>query len=351
MLTSIAAVLDSGRWSDGPATLELERQWASAAGPVYHSVATSSAGTALTMISRLLRPRSTVLVPAVSYLADVSCLLAGGVRVHVVDVQPDTGQMSAEAVGEAHAKLRAEGADVSAVLALPLGGWITPDLAQIDEFCRSEHLFLMVDGAHAHGATYHGTPLSWFGDAVVYSFYPTKMVAASEGGIIITRHEGLATSLRHMRNYGCQVPNEPEMLGENYRMAEVSAAMAVVQTDSLVQRQALRGAVAREYDAALPPGYLPLRVDNSQPSWYKYVVVCTDADARNLLLSRLQSAGVSPSGYVFPVPVVYHRCFDSVLAPVAVPGAHAWCTRHVCLPLYDGILPREVEQVLSALSP
>src|SRR5206468_3016712 len=120
---------------------------------------------------------------------------------------------------------------------------------------RACGITLKGDAARAHGGAYHRRPVGGFGEAAMFSFTPTKNLTTGEGGLVTTNDENLASKLRLLRNHGQTSLYHHELLGYNWRITELQAAMGVAQTKKL------DGILARKWANA---AYLRKRLsDNS----------------------------------------------------------------------------------------
>src|SRR5438552_17641876 len=111
-----------------------------------------------------------------------------------------------------------------------IGGLISPDILAVRQLCERRGLFLLEDAAHAHGSSYDGLLAGSFGVAGTFSFYPTKVITAGEGGMIVTADERLRDEAVVYRDQGKAgfLGGEHIRLGAAWRMSEVHAAIALV---------------------------------------------------------------------------------------------------------------------------
>lgn len=255
-------VLDSQRWAEGPMVERFEAAWAE-----QHRVGAVAVGSwtggALAALEYLGVRGRAVVVPSNTFMATPLAVEAAGGRVVFGDCRRDDLCLSFAEVE----RLVAEH-DPAAVVLVHIGGHIAFDTERIAAFCASRGVALIEDCAHAHGARWHGRAPGSFGDAGIYSLYATKTISTGEGGVLVSRDEGLLDFARAYRNYG---KPDHAVHGLNFRMSEFTAALGLVQTDRLPDIVEWKNAVARD---RLDPHH-PDRVtlpDGMVSGLYKYIV-------------------------------------------------------------------------------
>jgi perosamine synthetase len=348
ILARINEALVSGQLTLGPNGRELEEQFA-ARHQVPHAVAVSSGTSALEIILRALGVDGLeVLVPANTFFATAAAALHAGARVRFVDCDPETMAID---VDDAAALI---GPDTAAIVVVHIGGLITPGIHELTQLCESRGVALVEDAAHAHGSAFDGVPAGNFGVAASFSFYPTKVVAGGEGGMIVTRDATIAEEARVYRDQGKGSfhANFHTRLGANWRMSEPHAVIALSQLRRLDEFIAARQTIAARYDAAIAGiGLRGLAIPaRAHCNYYKYVEFLPDGVDRTKLKQLLRSEyDIGLSGEVYDTPL--HR--QPVFAPLAdrpLPGAEWLCARHVCLPLYPSLELSEADFVVTSLA-
>lgn len=321
---------------------------------VPFAVATSSGTSALEIIFRALDLGGReVVVPANTFFASAAAVIHAGGRPRLADVEPDTFALSARSV---EAALTPE---TAAVVLVHIGGLITPEIDAIGRLCDERGLVLIEDAAHAHGSTWRGRPAGSFGHAAAFSFYPTKVIASGEGGMIVTSDERLRDVARIFRDQGKDgfVGGRHVQLGYAWRMSELHAAVGRVHLERLDEFIGVRRGVAARYDDALGgiERLAPLREPvDAKSNYYKYPVLLAPGIDRALFKDRLRAEhGVSCSGEVYATPLHHEPIFADIdMAPGAASlrGAEDVCARHVCLPIHSDMTESEVDHVASAVA-
>jgi len=334
----VKQILDSGRLTLGPFTEKFEKEWARYVG-VKHAVAVSSGTSALYIIYRYLRDQglSDITIPTNTFAATASAAIQAGLKVRLRDMDEDAKGL--------------------AKVVVHIGGY--PELIP-------ENGLIIEDACHAHGSLLCGQTLGSFGYASAFSFYPTKLMACGEGGMLCTNDGSLAEFARCLRDQGKRDFNSNEIvrLGTNARMTEISAAMGLCQLRTLPKALERRREIARIYDQKL--GDLAYRT-LGLPNYYKYVVLLPwvlantsgpmdDASKLSRMRKKREEIkthlrlkkGISCSGEVYWPPLHMQPAFEGFKRG-SYPKAEEFCSRHLCLPIYPGLEDGEAVYVAEAL--
>jgi perosamine synthetase len=187
-----------------------------------------------------LAPGDEVLVPCMSFHASATSVLAVNAVPVFVEVKPDTYCLDPD---DAKAKVTP---NTRAILVVHLGG-NTADMDAVLALARRHSLRVIEDCAQALGVTYRGRPVGSLGDAGVYSLTETKNITCGEGGVVVTDDPRIALKARLIRNHGEGVAEASwaddelvNVVGMNYRLTDLQAAVAIAQLASLDDRNAVR---------------------------------------------------------------------------------------------------------------
>ena len=301
---ALAEVVASGRVGQGPKVKEFEAAFSASQG-VRHAVATSSCTTALhlALIVAGIGPGDDVVVPSLSFIATANAVTYVGARPVFCDVDPTTGNVTAETI---HAALTL---DTRAVIVVDQGG-VPVDLAPIRELCDRHEITVIEDAGSAVGSQYTGRPVGTGAEVAVWSFHPRKILTTGEGGMLTTHRADWAARARTLREHSMSVspadrhgslPAPPEVyleIGFNYRMTDLQAAVGVVQLRRLAEIVERRREIAAAYVAGLA-GLKGLRfvadppygTTNFQSFWVE--VLPGFPVSRDVLLARLADAGIA----------------------------------------------------------
>ena len=233
---AVMKVMDGSILVHGPVASNFEEHFAAfTSAPNAVSVSSCTAGMHLIYFALGYGPGDEVIVPAQTHIATAHAVELTGAKPVFVDAEIDTGNIDINAI-ESAINSRTRAIAVVHYLGVPV------DMPKVLKIAKKHNLFLLEDCALAPGAKVDGTHVGLHGDAGVFSFYPVKHLTTAEGGMIILKDAELAKQLKLLkafgvnRNYGeRKIPGmyDTEVLGFNYRMSEIHAAIGVEQMKKL----------------------------------------------------------------------------------------------------------------------
>jgi perosamine synthetase len=240
------------------------------------------------------------------------------------------------------------------VIIVHIGGIISPEIEAIRAWCDQKGYWLFEDAAHAHGSALNGHLAGSFGIAGSYSFFATKVMTCGEGGMVVTSDDDLAHQVALYRNHGKPEPwvSYHTHLGSNWRMSEITAAIALARLARLDEMIEARDRLATRYTALLAervPILHPV-LPKGRCSWYKYIVVLPEGIDRATVKQRMKERGISLAGEVYSTPLHQQPVLAYLAADGPYPHADDVCQHHICLPIYPGLSDESAEQVVSALA-
>lgn len=254
---AVAEVIRSGWVAQGPRVAEFERRFARTQQAAY-AVATSNCTTALhlALLVAGVHRGDDVVVPSFSFIATANAPTYVGARPVFADVDPLTGNLTAETV------MAALTPETTAVIAVDQGG-VPVDLDGIREVCDALGIVVVEDAACAAGSTYRGRPVGAGAEIAAWSFHPRKILTTGEGGMLTTSNAEWAERARRLREHAMSVsaadrhasvlapPEEYGEIGFNFRMTDLQAAVGIVQLDRLPEVVARRRELAAVYGKAI----------------------------------------------------------------------------------------------------
>lgn len=347
ILRQIDECLRSGQLTLGANGRLLEAEFAAAHG-VEHAISVSSGTSAVEIPLRVLECRDgEVLIQANTFFATAAAALSAGARIRFVDCDPATMAMDPAALEAAI------GPQTVGVVVVHVGGYIPPAIRDIQRICDEHGIWLVEDAAHAHGSSLDGQMAGSFGVAGAFSFYPTKVIAGGEGGMIVTNDPHFVDEAKIYRDQGKAsfLTNDHTRLGYNWRMSEPHAVIALTQLRRLGEFVDHRRHVAARYDRALADGPVtPLAIPpNSRSNYYKYVAFLPPGADRAMVKKRMREEfDVGLSGEVYELPLHLQSVFEP-WADGPLPGAEEACARHVCLPVSAVMTDEQVDLVVTGL--
>ena len=262
-----------------------------------HVVAVSSGTAALhtTLMALGVKPGDEVVVPSLTFVATANVVLACGAKPLFVDVKKDYN-IDPESFKKA--------ANKRTKVVIPVHVYGYPaDMDEIREVASSRGIAVVEDAAESLGATYKGTQTGKLSDAGCFSMYATKVVTSGEGGAISTDDDGLAEKLRLVRNHGMVHGYDTRVLGFNYRLPEISAAIASVQMDKLdgfLQARAKNAKFLTERVSSAPGVEFTQDAEDRKHVYYLYTLHLRKK--RDQVLKALNAAGVGAAVY-WKIPV------------------------------------------------
>jgi perosamine synthetase len=226
-IDAVARVLRSGSLTNGAETTAFEREFA-AAHEVEHAVAVANGTVALVAILAGLNigPGDEVIVPSMTFISSATSVLHVGASPVFADIDPDTLNLDPTDVQKRITKA------TKAIMVVHYGGQ-AGDIAELIAVAEEAGIPLLEDAAEAHGARYRGRHVGGWGRAGMFSFTPTKNITMGEGGVVTTDDGDLAKVIRLLRNHGQTRLYEHEILGWNWRLTEMQAAIGRVQLTRL----------------------------------------------------------------------------------------------------------------------
>lgn len=256
-VAAVTEVIESGWVAQGPRVAAFEAAFAERM-QAEHAVAVSSCTTGLHLALAVtgVGVGDDVVVPSFSFIATANAATYVGARPVFADVDPTTGNLTADTVKSALTP------QTRAVIAVDQGG-VPVDLASIRELCDPLDIVVIEDAACGAGSTYGGRPVGAGADIAAWSFHPRKIVTTGEGGMITTRRQDWADRARLLREHAMNVsaaerhssvlpPAEQYVeVGFNFRMTDVQAAIGIVQLGRLDEVVARRRELAARYADAL----------------------------------------------------------------------------------------------------
>jgi dTDP-4-amino-4,6-dideoxygalactose transaminase len=347
ILAAIDECLATGQLTLGKHGAAFEAAFAQTAG-TRHAIAVSSGTSALEIIFRAIGVAGgEVIVPANTFFATPAAVLHAGGTVRFAECDPATYSID---VGHARSLI---GPNTRAVVVVHIGGIITPRIGELQAICAQAGIPLIEDAAHAHGSAFQGKPAGSFGLAAAFSFYPTKVITAGEGGMIATNDERVNAEARVYRDQGKAgfTSNFHTLLGNNWRLSEPHAIIGHSQLKRLPEFIAARRRIAAIYDAALPAiGIEPLREPGGVVSnYYKYIAMPPTGIDRAALKKKLREGyDIGLSGEVYEAPCHLQPVFGP-LQQGTLPVAEELCARHICLPVSAVMSDDDARYVVDSL--
>lgn len=239
---AVTKALKEKRLSQGKYVQAFEEKFAKYVG-VKHAVAVCNGTAALhvAVVAISVKPSDEVVVPSFSFVATANCVLYQRAKPSFADIDPSTYNIDPIDVEK---KITG---NTKAIIPVHYAGQ-PADMDSIREIAEKHGLCVIEDAAEAHGALYQRRKAGSLGDMACFSFYPNKNMTTGEGGMITTNDDELAEKMRMIRSHGQDRRYHHVILGYNYRMSDVHAALGLVQLKRLEEIIKMKVEKAGYYD-------------------------------------------------------------------------------------------------------
>ncbi len=387
-IEAVAQALRADLLTTGPRVAAFEEAFAARVG-ARHAVACSN-GTAalhLAMMALGLKRGQVCIAPSLTFLATANCARFEDAEVQFADVDPNTGLMTPESLEMAISRLNEQGAGAAklrAVLPVHYGG-NPADLPRIRALAEAAGAVVVEDACHGLGtAMDFGTGREQIGDCThgamaTFSFHPVKTIACGEGGMVTTNDPVLAERLMRLRSHGMvRQPDafsltamafdktedggrdanpwfyEMPQIGYNYRLPDVLCALGISQLaklDRFAARRRTLAALYRQHLAELAPAVSLVATPRGADPALHLMVALIDFKAvglsRKQVMDGLAARGIGSQVHYIPV----HRqpYYQDRYGLIDLPGADAFYSRCLSLPLFAGMEDGDPERVVIAL--
>lgn len=341
----VIEVLRSGMLAAGSYVQEFEEQFKR-----YHdcryAIATSSGTTALHVILEALGigAGDKVITTPFSFISTANAILYTGATPVFVDIDPATYNLSPTQL-DSTLKNHPE---AKAVIVVHLFG-LPADMDEIMEIANKHNLFVLEDCAQAHGATYRDQKVGTFGKASAFSFYPTKNITSGEGGMVLTNDPAVEEKVRMLVNHGQRQRYCHDIVGYNYRMTNIHAAIGLEQLKKLDQYNQRRIVNAKFYDTHIvnpgiqKPGLPPGR----KHVYHQYTLQVKNRDA---FASYLSNNGIG-CGIHYPSIIPAQKAYSNIAGCSGPwPVAEALANSCISIPVHPALAGSDLTTIVEAIN-
>ncbi|MEM3700580.1 MAG: DegT/DnrJ/EryC1/StrS aminotransferase family protein [Candidatus Bathyarchaeia archaeon] len=324
----------------GPMVKQFEKAYAKFV-RAKEAVAVNS-GTAalhLALMAAGIKPSDEVILPSFTFVATAETIVTVGAKPVFTDINPETYNISPEKIEEAITK------KTKAIVPVDLYG-LSADMKPIKEIAEKYGLKIIEDAAQAHGAHYMGQNPGTYADVACWSFYASKNMTTGEGGMITTNDEKIAEKIRLMRSHGEMEKYTSIMLGYNYRMPEIEAAIGYVQLEKLPRFLAKRRENVERLASKLKSAKelaLPKEPLGYKHSWYLFTVRLKKArrEERDKIVEELKKKGIGAEVY-YPNPI-HLMPFYKKFGKRKLPETEKAAEQVFSLPVHPGVTAEQIE--------
>jgi len=338
-------VLESQVFILGPEVTALENEIASYCG-CSHAIGVSSGTDALlvALMAIDIKPGDEVITGSYSFSATAGSIARLGARPVFVDIDPKTFNIDPAAIS---ARVTSR---TRAIIPVHLYGQIA-DMPSILEIAQRHKLRVIEDAAQAIGAELNGVRAGSIGDVGCISFYPSKNLGGfGDGGMITTNDAGLAGRIRLLRSHGFRTKYYNELLGGNFRLDEIQAAVLRVKLrylDQWTEARRRNAGIYRQNLGKTGAVELPWELPNSRHAFNQFVV---RSRRRDQLMSYLKERGIGCEIY-YPVPLHLDPCFKDLggYKEGDFPVSETAARETLALPIYPELTPPMIQFVAESI--
>lgn len=340
---AVMEVLESGMLVQGPKAAKLEEKFAEVVNTKF-AVATSSGTTALhiALLAHEIGPGDEVITTPFTFMASVNVILYVGAKPVFVDIEEDTFNIN-PALIEAAITPRTK-----AILPVHLYG--NPcNMEVIMGIAKKHGLAVIEDACQAVGAKFYGQPVGSFGTGC-FSLYATKNIMAGEGGMITTNDEDLVKRCRMIRNHGMQRRYYHDMLGYNFRISDLHAAIGLAQIVRLADFTEARKRNASFLNSHLTSVVKPRACPGYDHVWHQYTIRVDGGRNRDAAVKSLNEAGIG-TGIFYPIPA-YKQAYLAVhgYGDLYLPVTERLANEVISLPVHPQLTQMDLQTIVEGVN-
>lgn len=339
-IDAVTKVLNSGMIAQGPKVEEFELAFSEYTGCEY-AIAVNSGTAALhvALLAHGIGKEDEVITSPFSFIATANSILYTGAKPVFADIDPDTYNIDPEKIQE---RITSK---TKAIMPVHLYGH-SADMKAIMEIAEDRGLVVIEDACQAHGAECLGKKVGSFGTGA-FSFYPTKNMTTSEGGMITTNEKEVAEKSKMIRAHGSKARYLHEMLGFNMRMTDIAAAIGLVQLEKLDGFNAARQKNAAMLSSGLKDisGVVPaVTKPGCTHVFHQYTI---RAEKRDELAAFLKEKEIG-TGIHYPIPIHKQPYYMELGYRDSLPISEKAAEEVLSLPVHPAISEEDVQKIVKA---
>jgi len=348
-IEAVTRVLETGQLAQGETVYQFEQEFSEHFG--YTGSAAVANGTAALHVALLaagVKPGDKVLTTPFTFVATSNAILYCNAVPVFVDVDEASFNISPEAIRKA----ANDYPEARYLLLVHLFGQ-SCEMDKIAEIAKEFNLTIIEDCAQAHGATYQSKPVGTFGCGGTFSFYPTKNMSTGEGGMIVSQDTQFLETSKLLINHGSKQRYVHEVLGYNYRMTNISAAIGIEQLKKIDRMNSARRKNAEYYFSNIYNSLvtLPFVHEYSHHVFHQFTITTTHRDQ---LVSYLSEKGIG-TGIHYQLPVHKQMHIKEYLASVkhkqySCPTAEKLSEQVLSIPVNPELSMEDLEYVVQTIN-
>ena len=343
-IENVVEVLKSGMIAQGPKVEEFEQKFAEWVGADY-GIAVNSGTAALhtALLACDIGKGDEVITTPFTFIASGNSILYTGAKPVFADIDLKTYTLNPNAIEGLITE------NTKAIMPVQLYGQ-SANMELICEIAERYGLIVIEDAAQAHGATSNGDKVGSIGDMSCFSFYPTKNMTTSEGGIITTDDEDLADNAKVFRAHGASVRYHHDDIGYNFRMTDIAAAIGLAQMEKIDGFNDKRIANAEYLNEGLKDvdGVVtPFCSYGSKHVYHQYTIRVEKGD-RDDWVDIINDCGVG-TGIHYPIPLYNQPIYKKLGLEGDCPNAELAADNVISLPVHPALTKEDLDMVIGAV--
>ena len=340
--TAIADVLQNTHFIMGPNVKQFESEAAQYLG-VQHAISCNSGTDALHLALRAcgIGEHDEVITTPFSFAATVEAICYVGATPVFVDIEPDTYNISTQAIESAITN------KTKAILPVHIFGQVA-DMQAIVKIAKNNNLKIIEDCAQSFGATRNNQQTGSFGDAGCFSFFPSKNLGCyGDGGLFTTNSDEIAEQFMLLKSHGSKVRNQHEIVGWNSRLDELQAAILRIKLKHIDEFNKKRISVAKRYNELLASSttQTPSFKENGSHVFHQYTLL---SESRDAISAELSKENIGHAVY-YSIPLSEQPAFKDISRSESLTNTQAICAKCISLPMFPEMSSEQIEQVVNTV--
>lgn len=338
----VLEVLESGMLAQSSKVAALEEAFEEVCG-VKHAIATTSGTAALhaALLANDIGHDDEVITTPFTFISSANSILFTGAKPVFIDIEEDTFNIDPKLIEAAITR------KTKAILPVHLYGYVC-DMDAIMAIAEKYNLVVIEDACQAVGATYKGKAAGSWGTGT-FSLYATKNVMSGEGGMITTDSNEIAEKCKLIRNHGMKVRYHHDMLGYNYRMSDLHAAIGLAQIKRIEKFTKIRQANAAYLTENITSVITPKVKPGYEHVWHQYTIRIDGDRDRDLAVKKLNDAGIG-TGIFYPIPVHKHDYMREIVGDYELPVSEKLSKQVISIPVHPQVTQADLEKIVAEVN-
>ena len=343
-INAVIDVMKSGMIAQGPKVIEFEEEFAKYVGAKY-GIATNSGTSALhvALLAAGIGLGDEVITTPFTFAATGNSILYPGAKPVFVDIDPETFTIDPSQIEDAIIE------KTKAIMPVQLYGQ-SADMDAIMKIAKDHDLIVIEDAAQAHGAEYNGAKVGQLGDMACFSFYPTKNMTTSEGGMITTNNEKFAENAKIYRAHGSATKYHHDVLGYNFRMTDIAAAIGLEQLkkiDGFNDKRIANAKCLYEGLKDIDAIETPIVKDGCKHVYHQYTIKIKDGK-RDEFSDYLIENGIG-NGIYYPIPLYNQVLYKEMGYDQALPVTDEIVEEVLSLPIHAKLSQEDLDYMIKVI--